>query len=210
MPRKTKIVGISLPPEINNEVEEYLNKTHKTRSEFFRETIQAFLFKKPLENVSERDLASVLKTYWDMKSSVGMEVVIIVLAIITNNKGEVLIGARKVEDKWVENLTWVFPGGRLKSLEMEDEVKRLVKDETGLSVDVKQLVTARVHPDSGFKKVQIVAQYFHCTADDTKGMKVGGSLGELKWIKPLDVFKYFTTSTCDEVTKFLTIFEKSS
>lgn len=210
MARKSKIIGLSLPPEINNQVEEHLKKTHKTRSEFFREMINVHFMSKHAHDISENDLASLLKGYWDVRSSIGMEVVQIVLSIITDEKGKVLIGARKHKDKWVENLSWVFPGGKLKSLEIEDEVKRSVKEETGLNVNVKQLVAARVHPDSGFKNVQIVALYFHCSVGKEKETKVGGSLNKLKWVKPLDVFKYFSTSTCDEVTKFLTMIEKDS
>jgi 8-oxo-dGTP pyrophosphatase MutT (NUDIX family) len=210
MSRKTKVVGFSLPPEINNQVEEYLQRTHKTRSEFIRETIGSFFANSTQEDISEKDLASLLKSYWDIRSNAGIEIVPIVLAIITNSKGKVLIGARKVEDKWVDNLTWVFPGGKLNSLVMEDEVKRLVLEETGLEVSVNQLIASRIHPDSGFKRVQIVALYFDCSIDNGKDIIPGGSLDKLEWINPLDVFKYFTTSTCDEVTKFLTMIEKGS
>jgi len=208
MPRKTKIVGFSLPPQINNEVEEYLKKTHKTRSEFFREMIYSF-FSGNTNIPTEKDLAMILKSYWDLKSSTKLEIVPIILAIITDPDGNIVIGGRKEKDKWVENLSWVFPGGRLNSLEMEDEVRRIAKEETGLDVDVKQLVSSRIHPDCGFKDIQIVALYFHCTVKNIKNTKPGGSLDCLEWIKPLSVFKYFTTSTCDEVTKFLTMIQKS-
>ena len=209
MGRKTKVIGISLPPEINKEVEDYISKTHKTKSEFFRETIASFL--KQDENnqdTTEQDLASILKGYWDVKASIGLDVIPIVLLVLTNEKGKILIGCRNEKDKWVDNLNWVFPGGRLKTLDIEDEVKRLGKKETGLEVTVNQLISARIHPDSGYKKVQIVALYFHCSTTDGKEVKPGGSLNKLKWIKPLEVFKYFTTSTCDDVTKFLTMIEK--
>jgi len=137
-------------------------------------------------------------------------VIPIVLAVITDNEGRVLIGARSQKDKWVENLSWVFPGGKLKTLEMEEEIEELAKEETGLNVNAKQLIAARIHPDSGFKNVQIAALYFHCTLDEkTNKLIAGGSLKKLKWVKPLEVYKYFTTSTCDEVTKFLTMMEKS-
>ena len=208
MPRKTKIVGFSLPPQINNEVEEYLKKTHKTRSEFFREMIYSF-FSGNTNIPTEKDLAMILKSYWDLKSSTKLEIVPIILAIITDPDGNIVIGGRKEKDKCVENLSWVFPGGRLNSLEMEDEVRRIAKEETGLDVDVKQLVASRIHPDCGFKDIQIVALYFHCTVKNIKNTKPGGSLDCLEWIKPLSVFKYFTTSTCDEVTKFLTMIQKS-
>lgn len=208
MPRRTKIVGFSLPPQINNEVEEYLKKTHKTRSEFFREMIYSF-FSGNTHISSEKDLAMILKSYWDVKSSTKLELIPIVLAIITDPDGNVVIGGRKEKDKWVENLSWVFPGGRLESLDMEEEMIRIAKEETGLDIKVKQLVASRIHPDSGFKNVQIVALYFHCTVNNIKNTKPGGSLDCLEWVKPLSVFKYFTTSTCDEVTKFLTMIQKS-
>lgn len=208
MARKTKVIGLSLPPEINNQVEEHLTKSHKTRSEFFREIINLYFSNVAKEVVTEKDLALILKEYWDVKSSIGIKVIPIVLAIITDKKGKILIGARSQKDEWVENLSWVFPGGKLKDIEIEQEVKRSIKEETGLVVNVKQLIAARVHPDSGFKKVQIVVLYFHCSVENIGQIKAGGSLNKLKWVKPLEVFKYFTTSTCDEVTKFLTILEK--
>ena len=208
MPRKTKIVGFSLPPQINNEVEEYLKKTHKTRSEFFREMIYSF-FSGNTNIPTEKDLAMILKSYWDIKSSTKLEVIPIVLAIITDPDGNIVIGGRKEKDKWIENLSWVFPGGKLETFDMEAEVKRIVKEETHLDIKVKQLVASRIHPDSGFKNVQIVALYFHCTVNNIKNTKPGGSLDCLEWVKPLNVFKYFTTSTCDEVTKFLTMIQKS-
>ncbi len=210
MSRKTKIVGLSLPPEINTQVEEHLKKTHKTRSEFFREMIGRYFNAETLGEPTEYDLASYLRGYWDLKSSVDIKVIPIVLPIITNDKGEVLIGEREEKDEWVQNLTWVFPGGELECIEIEEEVKKITKNTTNLDVKVKQLIAARNHPGSGFKKAQIVALYFHCTVEGRRKIKAGGSINKLKWVKPLDVFKYFTTSTCDEVTKFLTMIEKSS
>ena len=210
MSRKSKVVGLSLPPEIHNKVEKHLQKTHKSRSEFYREMISLYFKQDSPVEVSESDLATLLKNYWIKKSSVRDKIIPIVLAIIVNEDKNILIGARCTKDKWVENLTWVFPGGELKSLDFESEVMETVKKETGLTIEVKDLVTARIHPDAGFKEVQIIALYFYC---ETKGKGPpipGGSLNKLKWVKPLDVFKYFTTSTSDEVTKFLTMIQKSN
>ena len=121
-----------------------------------------------------------------------------------------LIGGRKEKDLWVENLTWVFPGGKMNSLDFEKEIKNSIKKETGLKVEVKNLITARIHPDSGFKPVQIVALYFHCKPLSPNIAKPAGDLSQLKWVKSTAVFKYFTTSTCDTVTRFLVTVEKSS
>ncbi len=218
MSRKTKVVGFSLPPEIYQKLEQVIKTKHKTRSEFFREIIDAYFEtvkdqtsqKVDAINIGETDLAKVLKSYWLLRSKTKLEVITIGLAIIVNDQDKVLIGARKNKDLWVENLTWVFPGGNLKSLNFEQEIKKTVKRETGLSIDVNCLVASRTYPDSGFKPVNIVGLYFYCTLGKNQSAKPGGDLSQLKWVQPIEVFKYFTTSTCDEVTKFLTTIEKGT
>jgi|GEM_PF-1497869 len=219
MSRTTKVVGFSLPPETYKKVEKLIKSESKTRSEFFRGLISSYVDSKektnngivaPDSSSTESDLATILKSYWNLRSQTELRVIPIGLAIIVNEKGEVLIGARKSKDKWVENLTWVFPGGAMKSLDFEKTLKEQVKKEAGLDVKVNTLVTARVHPDSGFKQAQIVALYFYCQVNSKKKVNPGGDLIKLKWVKPTHVFKYFTTSTSDEVTRFLTSIEKGN
>jgi 8-oxo-dGTP pyrophosphatase MutT (NUDIX family)/predicted DNA-binding protein len=219
MARKTRVVGFSIPPEIDNKLEKFIKSKHKTRSEFIREMIDVYFNSvsskvsarlEPSLELTENDLAKVLKSYWLLRSQAPLKVITIGLAIIVNKEGKVLIGARKAKDKWVDNLTWVFPGGNLDSLDFSRAVEREVKEETGLSVKVNSLVASRIHPDSGFKSLQINALYFYCSPVDEKKIRPGGDLKSLKWVEPTDVFKYFTTSTCDEVTKFLTTLQKAS
>ncbi|MDD5710737.1 MAG: NUDIX domain-containing protein [Candidatus Colwellbacteria bacterium] len=214
--RKTKIVGFSIPPALHREFEALIKKGHKTKSEFFREVLAVYL--KTLEsvvpgreniNVSEPDLAKALKIYWNLRSLGDTETIIVGLGLIVKD-GKILIGHRTEKDKWVENLTWVFPGGRMNSLNFGEEIKKEIRKKTGLKVKVNSLVAARVHPDAGFKTAQVVALYFHCTPLSDKEAKPGEKMSELKWVKPTDVFKHFTTSTCDEVTEFLTTLEKAS
>ena len=214
--RKTKIVGFSIPPALHKKFEAVVRKKHKTKSEFFREILESY-FKTSTSSPSQRrkndpeeiGLAKTLKTYWELRSSGNLKTIIIGLGIVARN-GRVLIGARKDKDPWVENLTWVFPGGKMNSLDIEEEIKKQVKNETNLKVSVENLITARIHPDSGFKPIQIVALYFHCKPISTYKAKPGGDLSQLKWVKPTEVFKYFTTSTCDQITKFLLVLEKAS
>jgi 8-oxo-dGTP pyrophosphatase MutT (NUDIX family)/predicted DNA-binding protein len=219
MARKTRVVGFSIPPEIDNKLERFIKSKHKTRSEFIREMIDVYFNSintkseapsEPKMELTEGDLAKVLKSYWLLRSQAPLKVITIGLAIIVNKDNNVLIGARKAKDKWVDNLTWVFPGGNLDSLDFSKDVQNEVKQETGLEVKVNSLVASRLHPDSGFKSLQINALYFYCSPISDKKLRPGGDLKSLKWVKPTDVFKYFTTSTCDEVTKFLTTIQKSS
>ena len=217
MARKTRVVGFSIPPEIDNKLEKFIKAKHKTRSEFIREMIDVYFgsvskseIKTPEIQVSEEDLAKVLRSYWELKAQTSFKIITIGLAIVVNKEGKVLIGARKAKDKWVENLTWVFPGGNLETLDFAQDVANEVKQECGIDVKINSLVASRIHPDSGFKNLQISALYFYCSPIGDKKLKPGGDLKELRWVKPTEVFKYFTTSTCDDVTKFLTTIEKSS
>lgn len=215
MARKTKIIGFSLPPELHQLLEKTVKARHKTKSEFFREMIDVYFqtvnqpSSQPLK-LEETDLAKILKTYWLLRGQTKLKTIIVGLAIIVNKDGKVLIGARKGKDPYVEGLTWVFPGGHLDSLNFEKEVRDEVKQETGLEITVRSLITARIHPDVGYKPIQIVALYFHCTPIGKKTARAGGEIKEVKWVRPTEVFKYFTTSTCDAVTQFLTTIEKGA
>jgi 8-oxo-dGTP pyrophosphatase MutT (NUDIX family) len=212
--RTTKVMGFSVPPEIYKKVNKTIQDKNKTKSEFFREMISVYYNSQkpptdPAQTPSEADLAKILESYWMTRAQIKEKVIIIALAIIEDN-GKILIGAREGKDQWVDNLTWVFPGGKMDTLDFNAEIVKEVEEETGMKVKPLNLVAARVHPDSGFKDVQIVALYFHCKLLNGKQKKIpGGDLTKLKWVKPTEVFKYFTTSTCDDVTKFLAVMEKS-
>ncbi len=218
--RRTKVIGFSVPPEIYTDFEKLSKSTHKTKSEFFRDLINRYQMAEKgiyfshspnlkTETVSEADLSKVLRSYWNLKSLSPLEILVIGLGIIVNEKSEVLIGARKNKDQYVKNLSWVFPGGKLESLDFAEEVKNKIKEETKLDVEIKTLVSSRIHPDAGLGNIQIIALYFYCTVSGNNQPKPGGDLKKLLWVKPTDVFKYFTTSTSDEVTKFLVTLEES-
>ena len=210
--RKTKVIGFSIPPEIYSQFEAVLKGRHKTKSEFFREVLDLYFQNtvngpRNCPRIEEKDIAHMLKRYWEFRSASDLNVVVVGLGIIVKD-GKVLIGARNKKDPWVDNLSWVFPGGQMHTLNFNEEIKKNIKKETGLEVNVKALVTSRIHPDSGFKNVQIVALYFYCEPVSKKEEKSGKNLSKLKWVKPSDVFKFFTTSVSDEVTKFLIMIEK--
>lgn len=218
MPRKTKIVGFSLPSEIHDELEGLLKKEHKTRSEFLRELIDSY--SKSTEIVTNSytrfsddklpDLAKILKSFWQARSTIPLKVIIVGLGIIIDKKGRVLIGARKDKDPWVKNLSWVFPGGSMDTLDFETELKKKILLETGLLVSVNSLVSTRVHPDGFFKKAQVVALYFHCSPANETQIAPANGIVELKWVWPTEVYKYFTNSVSDDVAKFLFSLEEGN
>jgi len=208
--RKTKIVGFSIPPELHKKFEKTMKKTHKTKSEFFREMLDNYYRMseaKPEDVYGEQHAARALQAYWNFRSGNKGKVITIGLAIIEQD-GKVLIGSRSKKDEHVDNLVWAFPGGKMETLDFSEEMAREVFEETGLIVTVENLVAARIHPDSGFKDVQIVALYFHCRPEKKRSPEPKDGFTELKWVRPDKVFEYFSTSVSDDVTKFLMMLRK--
>ena len=101
--RKTKVIGFSVPPEIHNKFLKALKNKHKTKSEFFREVLDAYFYsddKKHTHSSLETDVSQILRTYWDMRTAIKSEIIIIGLALIESSN-EVLIGLRKEKDKHI-------------------------------------------------------------------------------------------------------------
>jgi len=121
-----------------------------------------------------------------------------VLGIVYNPKTKkILIGMRE-NDPYIKELTWCFPGGRPGYGDLELHLKQAIKSKTGLNVKIKKIVFAKTHPE----KREFLSIYYYCETSKEHA-KAGGQFKELKWIKPTDVKKYFTTSVHPEIMKFL-------
>jgi ADP-ribose pyrophosphatase YjhB (NUDIX family) len=201
MARNSKIVSLSLPPEVLGEIETLAKQTQGSRSEVVRRLLQAYKGS-GAGTPESSDLASVLRAYWDMKAGQKLEVMVVGLAIVHDDEGRVLIG-RRGKDPIVQNLSWAFPGGKLESLDFANEVKKRITERTSLGVDVRNLVTARIIPDAALGGAQVVAMYFDCVPEGGELRDGGEEYSEFKWVRPMEVFQHFTSSTSDEVTRFL-------
>ena len=123
----------------------------------------------------------------------------VVLGIIFNTKTKrILIGKRK-DPKDIKGLTWAFPGGRPEyGEELEDAIKREVKEETNLDVESMGVVFAKTYAE----KRDLLGIYFLCGI-------VGGSekanedFSETKWVRPKELKKYFTTSFHPKLREYL-------
>jgi ADP-ribose pyrophosphatase YjhB (NUDIX family) len=129
-----------------------------------------------------------------------------VLGIVYDlEKKKILIG-RKENDKTFPEQTWCFPGGRptykhslTMSLRME------IKKKTNLDVNVLDCFFARNIPE----KAELLAVYYYCElTEETDKPKAMDEFKEIKWIKPTEVEKYFTTSVDPFVMDFLEALEK--
>jgi len=197
-----KVITFSLPEGEEAKLQTLLRQTHLSRSQFLRQLLDSYQgIARATKGPIEGDLSQILRTFWDVKSQAGAKVTIIGLGIVRNNLGEVLIVSRP-SDATVEQLSWSFPGGSFNSLEFSDQLQLHLEERTGLSTKIGGLVSARIIPDASLKTEQIIALYFDCGSAESK-VTLNGHYTDYKWVKPLDVFRHFTTSTSDEVTKYL-------
>ena len=142
-------------------------------------------------------------TDWSIFSK-GVFLVNLLGIIYDPNAKKVLIG-RRVNDTNLNELSWVFPGGRPDyTSEIDDNLHTVIKDCTGLDVDVKKVVFAKTYPE----KREFLSIYYHCELT-TPGQKelTEGNLTELKWIKPTEVGDYFMTSIHPKILEYLKTLE---
>ena len=126
-----------------------------------------------------------------------------VLGIVYNPQTrQILIGKRE-NDLYIKELSWVFPGGRpTYEGDLEDNLKAIIKDKTGLDADVKEVVFAKTYPE----KREFLSVYFCCISSGQE-TKTGKDFTELRWVKPTEVQKHFTTSLHPKLLEYLKTLE---
>lgn len=112
------------------------------------------------------------------------------LGIVYNPNTKKILIAKRENDPYVNNLTWCFPGGTPDyELTLEGSLKDLIAKRTGVNVRVDNLIFARKYPE----KKDFLALYYFCLYLKGKP-EPSVPFTDVKWIKPIDVKKYFTTS----------------
>lgn len=114
----------------------------------------------------------------------------IVLGIIFDTKTKKILIGKRNDSKDFEGLTWAFPGGRPEhGEELEESIKREVKEETGLDVESLGVIFAKTYPE----KRDLVAIYFLCEMIGGEE-KAGEDFSEVKWVSPEELKDHLTTS----------------
>ena len=122
-----------------------------------------------------------------------------VLGIIYNPKTKLILIGRRVRDPYIKELSWCFPGGRPSyQNDLEFYLKKEIKKKTGFDVNIKQIVFAKTYPE----KREFLSIYYFCEVIGGEG-DIGEKFVELKWIKPTEIEKYFTTSIHPKIMEFL-------
>ena len=109
----------------------------------------------------------------------------VVKALITH-RGRVLLGKKEENDEHPIGGKWHVLGGHLEKGEQPEEaVKREVKEETGLEVDVHQVVDISTFAREEGEKDSI--QIFYHVESDTEDAEALDDLQEVKWVSPGDL-----------------------
>ncbi len=128
------------------------------------------------------------------------------LGIVLNDKGEVLVVKRTIEEKVKGDkiLKWAFPGGRQRSNESRSEcVIREILVETGYKVKAVKELSLRVHPD-----LPILAAYHLCQLEESRPIQKPSEpeeIAEVVWVNPTELKNLFTTSLDPKVAQELKI-----
>ncbi len=130
------------------------------------------------------------------------------LGVVRNEKGEVLIVKREEEEKSEKDnsiLIWSFPGGKQRLNESREEcVKRKVSERTGYDVASIKQISLRMH-----LQFPVMIAYHLCRLVSPKPTiaKPAESykIAEIRWVKPEEIRKLFTTDLDPGVAKELKI-----
>ena len=121
------------------------------------------------------------------------------LGILYNPKTRKILIGKRENDPYIKERSWVFPGTK-PSYEHDLEVylKEGIKSKTGLDIEIKKTVFAKTYPE----KREFLSVYYYCEVTGGKE-KAGDTLVDVKWVKPTEVKKFFTTSLHPKVFDFL-------
>jgi ADP-ribose pyrophosphatase YjhB (NUDIX family) len=112
------------------------------------------------------------------------------LGIIFDTKTRKILIGKREKDPFIKNLGWCFPGGTPDyGKDLEEAFEMVVKKKTGLKVKNLGSIFSRI-PNENEKFLLI---YYLCEVVGGKE-KPGEGFKKLKWVKPTELQKYFTTS----------------
>ena len=106
------------------------------------------------------------------------------IAVITNQQGKILIDRRKLEGEM--GGLWEFPGGKIEANEtVKGCIKREIKEELGIEINVGDRLTTITHTYKTFK----VTLYVH-NCQHLSGEPQPLESTEIHWVEPSQMNQY--------------------
>jgi len=106
------------------------------------------------------------------------------VAVITNQQGKVLIDRRKTEGEM--GGLWEFPGGKIEANEtIEACIRREIKEELGIEINVGDRLTSITHTYKTFKVTLYVHDCLHLSGEPQPLEST-----EINWVEPAQMNQY--------------------
>ena len=119
----------------------------------------------------------------------------IVVGIVVSDSSVLMVLRSVIED----NLSWVFPGGKVLDSEGEEAaVLREISEETGLICKVVKRLGERVHPNSGKMIIYFACEYVSGELNDSSS-----EIERVEWVDIKQVKERITSDLFDKVEDFL-------
>lgn len=123
----------------------------------------------------------------------------ILLGIVFDKDKKQILIIKREDDPYLKSLKWCFPGGKAdQSEELSKSLRRAIKEKTGYQVDILGCIFSRIMPE----KKDFILSYYLCEIVGGQE-QAGGSAKELKWVRPNELRKYFTTSLDPALEEYL-------
>ncbi|MFB6241811.1 MAG: NUDIX hydrolase [Candidatus Nanosalina sp.] len=105
------------------------------------------------------------------------------------HRGKILIGQKEEDPEHPIGGEWHFLGGHVeKGEQMEEAVKREVREETGLEGEVHQIVDVMTFDHSEESDKDAVQTLYHFEADSSDAEALD-DLQDVKWVKPEELIE---------------------